>query len=552
MRCNTTCGGLGNTALNTAPYGVLLGPVPLWPANRGWAVRPDTGTHPREHASPPCTSRSGTVRNIPRIMATATGDTDIKLERLPDFKPRLFKRAWCSIPHPTLPLLATAHDKEVTVFSLATLSKHSALTGGHSRSVRSAAWKPGLPPHRLCVATGSFDSTAALWRWNGETEFEGQTAEDDGVANGAETGNVGGADVMEVEITGNDGGRGAGQSSKRAQMDDDSSASESGKDDWELDLVLEGHESEIKSVAFSPSGQYLATCSRDKSVWIWEDVGASDGDDDWETVAVLNEHDADVKAVAWCPDVPNRTGRGQYSADVLASASYDNTLRVWREDGDGEWVCVAVLEGHQGTIWGLQWEPASRPAGFPRILSFSADKTARIWTLQEDGEDDHPVHANHPIGAIPNRMRRSMREDWKCTALLPSAHTRDIYSASWSALSGRIATTGSDGKLVVYEEHTKSEELAPNADMEANHELDGDEHAVHAPNELHANGVTALAEQSTQWKLLTQITAAHGAYEVNHVVWCKRYDREASEKGVEEMLVTSGDDGFVRPWRIGV
>lgn len=86
--------------------------------------------------------------------------------QLQSLKPDLHERAWVSIPHPSLPLIATAHGKNVTVFSLSTLSFHSALTEGHARSIRSVAWKPALPPHELCLISGSFDSSAGVWRWN--------------------------------------------------------------------------------------------------------------------------------------------------------------------------------------------------------------------------------------------------------------------------------------------------------------------------------------------------------------------------------------------------
>ncbi|KAK6081357.1 WD repeat domain-containing protein [Seiridium cupressi] len=445
-----------------------------------------------------------------------TAAPSLTITALPPFKPDLYERAWTSIPHPTLPLIATAHQKTVTVFSLSTLSSHSSLTGGHTRSVRSVAWKPNLGPQKLCLVTGSFDSTAGLWRWEGPSDS---------------------GPSLETEVT------------------RDADSDREGEDkDWEFTLVLEGHDSEVKSVVFSPGGQYLATCSRDKSVWIWEDVGVTEADDEWETVAVLNEHEGDVKAVAWCPET-NRSGRGRYSTDVLASASYDNTVRVWREDGDGEWVCVAVLEGHEGTVWGVQWEQKPKEGNFPRLITWSADCTIRVWTLHEEGdeeEQDRPQHAWGGLGGgIPNTMRRSLKEEWACTAVLPKAHTRDIYSVSWSADSGMVASTGSDGIMAVYREDDGGTANGKNhtTDAEAAAELDGD---VHMTNGSGTNGQAKPSEESKAWRILATVPNVHGPYEVNHVTWCKRYDTgcPTESRGIEEMLVTTGDDGVVRPWQV--
>lgn len=432
------------------------------------------------------------------------------LEALPPLQPELRERAWASIPHPTLPLLATCHSKAVTIYSLSTLSSHSSLTGGHSRSVRTGAWKPALPPHKLCLVTASFDSTAALWRWDADNIHALESSENQG---------------LEMEVTATSGGDGDSDSTK--------------SDEWEFTLVLEGHESEVKSVAFSPAGQFLATCSRDKSVWIWEDVGADEGEDEWETVAVLNEHDGDVKCVAWCPDVPGRTAKGKYGADVLASSSYDNNVRIWREDGDGEWVSVAVLEGHQGTVWGVQWEPNADRVRFPRLMSFSADRTIRIWTMKEDDDGEQQGDGRNPmfqsgLGGIPNTMRASVREEWECTAILPAAHTRDVYSAAWSASTGLIASTGSDGVIAVFKEEAP---LTTNGHSHSNGTESKEE-------------IKDVPEGSRNWQLLTTVKNAHGPYEVNHITWCRRFDSGSDARGIEEMLITTGDNGAVKPWRV--
>lgn len=253
-------------------------------------------------------------------------------------------------------------------------------------------------------------------------------------------------------------------------------------------------------------------------MWIWEEMD----EDNFETIAVLQEHTQDVKCVTWHPE-----------EELLASSSYDDTVRLYREDVD-DWVCCALLEGHEGTVWCVDFEKPGSPryeeGRSARLASCSDDLTVRVWTRVGRSAGQGGVKA------VPSILRGApVEEEWVHEATLPKVHTRAVYSVSWSARSGRIVSCGGDGRVVVYEElPADTDTEMPNA-QEGESSGEGKEETKPHPK--------------SSWKIVAEFEGAHDVFEVNCVAWSKRWDKDKKSDN-EEIIVSCGDDGVVNIWEL--
>ncbi|KAI9928516.1 hypothetical protein ASPWEDRAFT_24508 [Aspergillus wentii DTO 134E9] len=428
------------------------------------------------------------------------------LSLLSDLTPPSLERTWLTAPHPTLPIVATcSSDKTVRVYSLTNFKLLSTISGGHKRSVRTCAWKPHIQGESV-LATGSFDATVGIWRrWDSYGREEGGAGEW-GLSAAADNGAL-----------------------SRENREDNEEEEE--EEEWRFAVLLDGHDSEVKSVSWSPSGMLLATCSRDKSIWIWEDL--DDGDNNFETVAVMQEHEGDVKCVSWHP-----------VEECLASASYDDTIRLWREDID-DWGQVACLKGHEGSIWFIDWEgvenvPSSagdnditswkelHALSGPRLASCSDDRTVRIWRRQPK-EQQQSTFGTTP--GMPSIIRPTGTDEiWEQEAVLPQTHVLSIYAVAWSKRTGLLASVGADGRIVIYKERFVA---TPDGSHQA---MDTYPQSSSSPS------------IRTEWVVIATMDGAHGIYEINHISWAKRADRGREEGKEEEVLVTTADDGGIKVW----
>jgi len=254
-------------------------------------------------------------------------------------------------------------------------------------------------------------------------------------------------------------------------------------------------------VAWSPSGQLIATCSRDKSVWIWAASGdgpmAGPADREYECISVGNSHTQDVKGVRWHPH-----------DEILFSYSYDNTIRIWREEED-DWYCVETLTGHDSTVWQLSFDPTS-PSG-SRFVTCSDDRTLRIWernTAAASSSSSAPT-------PLPATAVAPVRKNWRTAAVVRGVHPRTVFSVDWSA-EGRIATGCADNSIMVFE---KSSSAAAAAAEE------GKSRAQEPPADV--------------YEMVAAQPDAHSG-DVNTVAWHPKDD---------SLLASGGDDGIVRLWR---
>ncbi|KAK4461139.1 HET-R [Cladorrhinum samala] len=124
--------------------------------------------------------------------------------------------------------------------------------------------------------------------------------------------------------------------------------------DWNACLqTLEGHGNTVRSVAFSPDGQRLASGSDDNTVKIWDPASG-------QCLQTLEDHNGPVESVAFSPD-------GQR----LASGSEDNTVKIW-DPASGQ--CLQTLEDHNGLVESVAFSPDGQ-----RLASGSFDNTVKIW-----------------------------------------------------------------------------------------------------------------------------------------------------------------------------
>ena len=357
---------------------------------------------------------------------------------------------------PTYTLATCSADRSVKLWNVSVspvtrAALQATLDGSHTGTVRRVCFSPD----GILLASASFDKTVVVWNVAG-VEQMGASASDD------EAGDVGAA------LT-----------------------------------VLEGHESEVKGVAWNPSGNgLLATCGRDKTVWFWEQQGGLGGLNrgvdlvdliDFEVIDVKHGHEQDVKAITWHP-----------SGELLVSVSYDDAIKFWKESEDtDEWECVLTVQtAHAGTVWDARFDERGE-----YMVTSGDDNCVKLWRVGLGGGDGGGDGGEYG----PRAVRCA------CVATVSGYHDLPVYSTDVVRTGDRllVASGGGDDSIVVVEI-----DVGPTASAAAG-DADG-----------HARVVSSAV-----------FRGAHGQ-DVN----CVRWRPPGRDRGAPYMLASCGDDQLVKIW----
>jgi WD40 repeat protein len=208
--------------------------------------------------------------------------------------------------------------------------------------------------------------------------------------------------------------------------------------DGEHIRTLPGHSGTIKSISFSSSGDLVATASDDHTVRLWN-IARN------ECVGQLHVAGARVWAVSCNP-----------KARTLATGSEDGAVRMWDID---TCQCLTTLRGYSNKTWALAFAPEESV-----LVAGNEDGVARVWDIR-DASMKLELHGHSSrvwaVACSPDgRWLASASDDlsvrlWDlhsgvCKHVM-RGHGDWIRSVAFHPASTLLASAGEDGKVFIWD-----------------------------------------------------------------------------------------------------
>jgi WD40 repeat protein len=218
---------------------------------------------------------------------------------------------------------------------------------------------------------------------------------------------------------------------------------------------LDGHTRTVISVNFSPDGQLLASASDDNTIKLWQLDGT--------LITTLEGHSNRIRSVKFSP-----------SGQLIASASYDGTIRLWRRDG----TLINVLQAHDREINSISFSPDGKV-----LASASADGTIKLWHCNGElmSSEPYAILREHQgwvasVSFAPDGQTlassasdgtiKLWRREGALLSTLESQNT-SVNSVAFSADGQLLISANNEGKVWLWQQHNGSFPIQPERVIQA-------------------------------------------------------------------------------------
>jgi len=206
-------------------------------------------------------------------------------------------------------------------------------------------------------------------------------------------------------------------------------------------FTLVGHTGEVNSVAFSTDGQYLISGSRDRTVRLWDGSARNPN-----AATVLSGPDSIVLSVAYSPD-----------GKSIAAGDGHESVHIWDLDAARQ-IGLSTLIGHQDRIRGIAYNSDGKflavgdNTGATNIWSMASGEIAqqlpavggKMWGLAYSPDGQQIVTCSEDD---KSRVWDAATGDLLATL---SGHEEDVEKAAFSPDGRFVVTVGDDHKVLVW------------------------------------------------------------------------------------------------------
>lgn len=134
-------------------------------------------------------------------------------------------------------------------------------------------------------------------------------------------------------------------------------------------IINAQHDDAINDAQVDQTGKYLATCSSDYSIKIFEMIENSHN-----LITTLSSHSGPVWQVSWGPP--------KYGF-ILASCSFDKRVIVWKQQNNSSWTKLHEFS-HESSVNSTQWYPSDQ-----ELVLVSASQDGSISVLTSINENNN-------------------------------------------------------------------------------------------------------------------------------------------------------------------